>query len=211
MTDDLISRFVMLPSPARRRPRTKQEAVSQIMESEQRVIGQLPRAQVDVLWDKVLGARDGIDDATARTISPVTGEAQPTAEETVAALKDNMLKEFALRRRVIEACLSAADVAAMFGASRQTPHDRFRAGTLLAIKDRGQLRFPLWQFDPQAADGVVEGLDRVLAALPITQPLGRVLWFMTPKPQLQGRAPIQVLQDGDVDRVVAEAQAVYAK
>jgi hypothetical protein len=66
-------------------------------------------------------------------------------------------------------------------------------------------------YDPQAADGVVEGLGQVLAALPITQPLARVLWFMTPKTQLQERAPIDVLKDGDVDRVVAEAQAVYAR
>jgi hypothetical protein len=69
-------------------------------------------------------------------------------------------------------------------------------------------RFPLWQFDAGGPDGIVRGLPEALRALrgPLSE-LARIQWFVTPKPLLDGRTPIQPLREGDVDDVVTEARA----
>ena len=104
-----------------------------------------------------------------------------------------------------------SDVAALLGVGRQTPHDRQKTGTLLGVKDRGQWRFPAWQFDPDGPDGVIAGLPEVIRSMrrPVSD-VGRVRWFITPKPLLRGRTPLDALRAGEVDEVVAEAEALGA-
>ena len=99
----------------------------------------------------------------------------------------------------------------MLGVGRQTPHDRAKAGTLLAIRDNGRLLFPDWQFDPEGPDGVIAGLPEVLRELrgPLS-PLARIRWFLTPKSLIEGRTPLEALRAGDVDSAVAEARTVGA-
>jgi hypothetical protein len=70
--------------------------------------------------------------------------------------------------------------------------------------------FPDWQFDPDGPDGVIAGLPRVLRAMagrPISE-LGRVRWFLEPKPLLGGRTPLDALRSGDAAAVVREAEAI---
>jgi hypothetical protein len=38
--------------------------------------------------------------------------------------------------------------------------------------------------------------------------LGRIRWFVTAKPLMGGRTPLQALRAGDVDEAVAEAQTI---
>jgi hypothetical protein len=52
--------------------------------------------------------------------------------------------------------------------SRQTVHDRLKVGTLLGVLDQGKWRFPLWQFDVDGPNGVIDGLAQVLQALQVT-------------------------------------------
>ena len=91
--------------------------------------------------------------------------------------------------------------------NRQTPLDRIRAGTLLAIRDQGKRRYPLWQFDPDGPDGIVAGLPDVLAALPVAD-LIKARWLQRPQPLLEGDTPLQLLRQGQLDRVLVEARAV---
>jgi hypothetical protein len=92
--------------------------------------------------------------------------------------------------------------------SRQTVHDRLRAGTLLGILDQGKWRFPpLWQFDADGANGVIDGLAQVLQALQDTN-LAKARWLQKPHPVFGGSSPLELLRHGRIEDVLAEAGQV---
>jgi hypothetical protein len=157
-------------------------------------------------------------EAAARALA--AGEAEPSpavaaltagrrfsAEERAEAEVDLLHRSFARRSELLAGSLSAPEVAALLGTSRQTPHDRLAGGTLLAVRDRGACRFPRWQFDPNGEDGVVRGLPAVLRALDVP-PLAKVAWLTRANPMLDGETPLACLRAGQVERVVALARAV---
>jgi hypothetical protein len=143
--------------------------------------------------------------------SALTGAPLPAEDELRAIRLANLRRSFAARHELLAGALAVSDVAELLGVGRQTPHDRQKAGTLLAITDRGQWRFPAWQFDAEGPDGIIAGLPEVIRSMrrPISD-VGRVRWFLTPKPLLGGRTPLDALRAGDVDEVVAEAEALGA-
>ena len=118
-------------------------------------------------------------------------------------------RAFACRETLLRGSLTAPQVARLLGTTRQTPHDRAQSLTLLAVEDRGSLRFPYWQFDANGPNGVIVGLPAVLKALDIS-PLGKVSWLTSPNPYLDGHTPLEVLKAGEVERVVDQARAVGA-
>jgi hypothetical protein len=65
----------------------------------------------------------------------------------------------------------------------------------------------LWQLDPEGADGVVEGLPSVLKVLQVSN-LAKVSWLRSPNPIFEGATPIEVLHQGEVERVIKEARGV---
>jgi hypothetical protein len=119
----------------------------------------------------------------------------------------SLLRSFALRRELLADSLTAPQVANILGVSRQTPHDRRKSDTLLAVFDRGAWQFPAWQFDPEGPDGVVAGLPRVLKALHLS-PLAKANWLMRPNRYLQERSPLEALKAGEVESVARIAEAV---
>lgn len=133
-----------------------------------------------------------------------TGEDLPTSLDREAA---NMARYFALRRGLLADALTAPQVARLLGSSRQTPHDRAKAGTLLAIPDRGTQRFPRWQFDPQGPHGTLPGLPRVLKTLNVA-PLEKAAWFVRPSPMLGDRSPAEALKAGETEQVMMLARGV---
>ncbi len=116
-------------------------------------------------------------------------------------------RAFACRETLLRGSLTAPQVARLLGTTRQTPHDRAKSLTLLAVEDRGSLRFPYWQFDANGPNGTVAGLPAVLKALDIS-PLGKVSWLTRPNPSLEGRTPLEALKAGEAERVVDQARAV---
>jgi hypothetical protein len=118
----------------------------------------------------------------------------------------SLRQRFQLRRQVLSRTLAADEVAELLQTrSRQTAHDRAKAGTLLAIRDNGRLRFPLSQFDPEGPDGVAPGLAEVLQALHLSA-LAKAAWLERPHPALDGQAPIERLKRGELAGVLAAAQ-----
>jgi hypothetical protein len=58
---------------------------------------------------------------------------------------------------------------------------------------------------------VVAGLPDVLAALPVAD-LIKARWLQRPQPLLEGDTPLQLLRQGQLDRVLVAARAVgYGK
>ncbi len=137
----------------------------------------------------------------------LTGGEAATPLEKLELRTDNLARYFAWRQTLLQETLSAPQVARLLGTSRQNPHDRARAGTLLAIRDRGGLRFPRWQFDPTGPDGVLTGLTEVLAALTVS-PWEQASWFVRSNPSLSGRTPVEALRDGETKRLLSLARGV---
>jgi hypothetical protein len=130
-----------------------------------------------------------------------------TVEERVANEVELLTRSFARRQELLADSLTAAQIAQFLGTSRQTPHDRVKAGTLLAVLDRGAWRFPVWQFDPGGPDGVIAGLPDVIRALDVS-PLEKVSWMTLPNAMLDGETPLTITKSGQVERVVRLARAV---
>lgn len=140
-------------------------------------------------------------------VRDLMGSYQPTPAERVEAEVDVLMRSFQRRRDLLDGALTTAQVARLLGTSRQTPHDRVASGTLLAVMDRGALRFPAWQFDPDGADGVVAGLPQVIRALDVSA-LAKVSWLTRANAMLDGMSPLAALKAGRDDEVAALARSV---
>ncbi|MEZ4573193.1 MAG: antitoxin Xre/MbcA/ParS toxin-binding domain-containing protein [Thermomicrobiales bacterium] len=119
-----------------------------------------------------------------------------------------LMRSFERRRELLAGSLTAPQVATLLNTTRQTPHDRVKAGTLLAVMDRGALRFPAWQFNSEGPDGVIAGLPDVIQALVDVSPLAKISWLTRPSEIFDGRSPLDLLKDGQIERVVWQAQGV---
>ena len=100
----------------------------------------------------------------ARLAAALTGGAAPNRQEQALLEAEALRRYFTYRRELLRDCYTSSQVADLLGTSRQTPHDRLRARTLLAVQERGRYCFPKWQFDPAGPEGVVAGLPDVLRA-----------------------------------------------
>jgi hypothetical protein len=189
--------------------RSKAHAKERLKRADSRLAEALPLSDVDDIVAEVERAAALVDDPGEARVSPLTGEELPGAQAMAHVRRANLMRAFGERRALLADALSVTEVSELLGVGRQTPHDRVKAGTLLAVKENGRLVFPDWQFDPDGADGVLAGLPEVLRAMqgPISA-LGRIRWFVTAKPLMGGRTPLQALRAGDVDEAVAEAQTI---
>jgi len=152
--------------------------------------------------DEIMSARE-----QTPLFQALTGGRTATEKERLALESANLARYFQHRQELLRDSLSAVEVAHLLGTSRQTPHDRVKAGTLLAVRERGGLRFPRWQFDPNGPDGVLANFVPVLRALDVT-PLAQVSWFVRPNPYLEGRTPLEALRAGEGERLVSIARGV---
>lgn len=143
------------------------------------------------------------DDALVEALSSRTF----TQEEKIKLEVDSLFHYFQRRKQLLEGSLTASQVAKLLGTSRQTPHDRLKARTLLGVLDGGVLRFPAWQFDPQGPDGLIDGLANVLKALQVSD-FAKLNWLVRPNTLLDGLTPLQALQRGQKERVIQEAAGV---
>jgi hypothetical protein len=185
--DDLVARY---------EPREAEEFLRALHEQVVDLWSQLEAAHPsDSLGD--LESVPGADDMAAPKM---------TAAERAERVRRLLTRRFERRRNLIAESLTAPQVAGMLGVSRQASHDRRRAGRLLAVPVGKLWLFPAWQFDPDAPDSVLPGLATVLRALNNLSPLEQWAWLRTPKPAFDGRAPVELMRGGDVDRVVALAR-----
>jgi hypothetical protein len=142
-------------------------------------------------------------------VHPVTGRPAASREEQALVAFRSLLQLFEARRALLEEnTITAPQVAELLGVSRQTPLNRVRDKTLLAVLDRGAWRYPLWQFDAEGPGGVLAGLPEVLKALERQPQFSKLAWLRRGNPTLGGREPVELLREGEVAPVLDAARAV---
>lgn len=164
-------------------------------------------AAAKILERAAAGSSSGRDPDKAALVRDITGGRVLSEAERVALEVSSLHRSFELRRRLLEGALSAPEAARLLGTTRRSVRERAGKGTLLGVPDRGSLRFPHWQFDPEGASGVVEGLPAALQALN-TSPLGKASWLTRPSPYFEGQTPLEALRQGEKARVLEAARAV---
>jgi hypothetical protein len=152
-------------------------------------------------------ALDEAHDSHSPEIHPATGEELPSEKEQALLGFRSLLQFFVARRELLADAVTAPQAAELLGVSRQTPLNRVKENTLLAVLDRGAYRFPSWQFDPQGEDGVLPGLPEVLDALEPQQPFAKLVWLRRPNPTLAGREPVELLRGNQLEPVIEAAHA----
>ena len=131
-----------------------------------------------------------------------------TREEKLELLKKSLTEGFIARHKLLEDCISGTEVRKLLNSSsRMTPINRINNGTLLAAKEGGVWKFPIWQFDPQGEDSIVEGLAETIKALDISD-IAKISWFITPNSHFQGNTPLEMLKSGNIEETVNEARGV---
>jgi hypothetical protein len=177
------------------------------------VLDQLRRSPLDP------AAQDALLQALSSAAEPAKAarlnEEEPLAEwlgeppANAAQLEFEALRRsFTLRRQLLASTIGSAEVNELLATgSRQTVHDRLKAGTLLGILDQGKWRFPLWQFDADGPNGVIDGLALVLQALQVSN-LAKARWLQKPHPVFGGSTPVDLLRQGRLEDVLAEAGQV---
>lgn len=146
-----------------------------------------------------------------RIIEKLTNGYNYTPAEKIELELTTLQRYFERRRELLSNSFTTTQVAKLLGTSRQTPHDRVKNKSLLAVRDNGQWKFPIWQFDAEGADGVIDGLLEVLKNLSINSEFAKLNWFMYPLPVLDGLTPVEALKQGLKTRVIAETIFVSNK
>lgn len=127
-----------------------------------------------------------------------------TRDDPLAAAR---LRGLRARRELLEkegGTLTAQKVADLLNISRQAVHKRHRAGRLLAVDcGRHGHAYPAWQF---TADGVLPGLERVLAALSGHDPWMQLAFFVSENTTLDGDTPLAALRRDACDAVLRAAR-----
>lgn len=127
--------------------------------------------------------------------------------EQVAEVRSATLRDWlSLRDAMLATSLSTAEVAARLGMSSAAVTKRRQARRLVAFQLKGDWRYPSWQL---RQGEVLPGVAEAWQALPLTvhDALGLARWFTLESTHL-GATPLELLEVGEVDRVVDAASYV---
>ncbi|MFL6194170.1 MAG: helix-turn-helix domain-containing protein [Thermoanaerobaculia bacterium] len=131
--------------------------------------------------------QDSTNDPLAEVDDPIS--AAEAAEELALAESEAQ----AYREVLLKDAVSASEAATLTGRSRQSIERLRRADRLLALRTGNQWRYPKWQFEPDAAGGILPGMEEVLRNLHLS-PAGAALWLLQPAERIGGLPPIELLR-----------------
>ncbi len=211
MADRLTFR-ISAPAPTAKGAAAKarqKKAATRTVEALQHLLEQSSPEDLESVSSRIERALESpeVPEERRELVAELTGGREYGRQERSALEMATLARSFRRRKELLEGALTAPKVAKLLDTTRQTPHDRVRSGTLLAVLDRGVWRFPAWQFDPEGPDGVVEGLPDVLQTLH-TSPLAKASWLVRPNQYLEGRTPLETLKEGRKEAVRSAAETV---
>lgn len=116
-----------------------------------------------------------------------------------------------LRQKLLAAeggTISDVEAANKMGVSPTCLNRLYRTGKVLGWKEQGQtaVRFPVWQFQ---GTKVIPGLSKVILTLNSgcrLDDIGRIAFFLSNFGFLEGRRPLDLLKEGQLDRVLITAR-----
>lgn len=147
---------------------------------------------IDGLLD-LLRSADTIGDSMSVEVDPLAA-----ARARGATMMRDLLKQEG-------GTLRCGEVSKLLGISTQGVNKRRDAKTLIGLQIGGRdYTYPVWQF---GSNGALKGLSDVLHAFTVDDPWMQVNFFLTKDGRLNGRRPIDVLKEGDVESVVRAARA----
>ncbi|MCW1409775.1 helix-turn-helix domain-containing protein [Rhizobium sp. 1AS11] len=129
--------------------------------------------------------------------SDMVGAAINDLDPLVPALARNVEH----RQNLIERAggtMSAEDAGRILGISRQAVDKRRRAGTLLAVREGSDWRYPLCQLDQGE---VIAGISDVVRGFAAAGPWIALDFLLASDTALGGRTALQALRDGDREAV----------
>jgi len=186
------------PAKSNARARTKTDAKGSLIKLAARIERKLgsPRFRLilETIDEEIAGSR-------------VTRAATQRGNGLPRFRADNAVKTASLRARILAEALSSDQVRTYIDRSRPTINKMAKEGTLLAIADGRNLRFPKWQFSAATEDGLLPGLHSVLAVMDASA-FRKAAWFITNNPALEDQTPVDVLRGGDIGRVIEEAKSL---
>ena len=174
------------------------------------IAGELYALEVETLAkaiNTVLDTSDVSEEESALALK-LTGRQYSKQDATVLEIT-SLMQYFDKRKELLKDSLTASEIAKLLNTTRQTPHDRIKNKSLLAVKDNGVWKFPLWQFDSSGADGVIDGLPEVLKALEGSE-FTKLNWLTSPNPYLNSLTPVEALKQGQKAKVLKEVIALGA-
>jgi hypothetical protein len=133
--------------------------------------------------------------ALARILSD--GEAIGLAVPALDPLAPLIARNAEHRLKLLEHCgaiLTAEQAGKLIGISRQAIDKRRRSRTLIAVRKGKNRLFPYIQFDEERHE-VIDGLPRLLAAMPVSSPWIVLDFVSAPDQTLGGKTPLEVLPD----------------
>ncbi len=213
MADRLTFR-ISTPAPTAKGAAAKarqKKAATRTVEALQHLLEQSSPEDLESVSSRIERALESpeVPEERRELVAELTGGREYGRQERSALEMATLARSFRRRKELLEGALTAPKVAKLLDTTRQTPHDRVRSGTLLAVLDRGVWRFPAWQFDPEGPDGVVEGLPDVLQTLH-TSPLAKASWLVRSNQYLKGRTPLETLKEGRKEAARSAAETVGA-
>jgi hypothetical protein len=209
---DRLNFRISAPAPTAKGAAAKarqKKAATRTVEALQHLLEQSSPEDLESVSSRIERALESpeVPEERRELVAELTGGREYGRQEKSALEMSTLARSFRRRKELLEGALTAPKVAKLLDTTRQTPHDRVRSGTLLAVLDRGVWRFPAWQFDPEGPDGVVEGLPDVLQTLH-TSPLAKASWLVRPNQYLEGRTPLETLKEGRKEAVRSAAETV---
>lgn len=137
----------------------------------------------------------------------VSVEEASNHQQGMKLVAEGVARDFKRRKQVLADTWGVEDVVNALDLKRQSVNERWKKGKLFGFLSHGSVRFPIWQFDPEGEKGVLQGQDKVIAALAQSQlsTLNQIYWMTSRKPQFDGHTPVEALKAGRVDEVTSWA------
>lgn len=173
-------------------------------------------ARVNAFFDSVASQ---LHDAALKNILKAPSEFETIVSaleqpEVAASVRDSdplalaRLRGIEVKRRVFTengGLLSAEKVADALTISRQAVEKRRKAGKLIGVSlGRRGFGYPVWQFNEA---GVLPGLEKVLTTMEGSDGWTKTAFLTSPNSALNGRKPLDRLQDGKLDEVIRAARS----